>query len=275
MASTCSNSACGDGSALEGFATFNPVTHAFGAIVQANYAEAFALNAATNTIVDASDSDNTGAIGVVDISKSRTCTLTDAGIGGDNDGASTDSTTNVTVVSNEDGTASVINLNGSTSTPATGTPCTLNEGGTPPNSVLLSGLPGRTAGSAVDGNLHQAFLIEDGDHGVTLVQLPSTSKTQLTAGDIPTPSISTIPDTPFNAKWATKGDPYAVAVCKNRGYAVDRSFRFVVQVDLPTLKNNPSVISTDVPAGNCKGTASTLSCKNGHGVVFFPLPTLE
>jgi len=275
LLATCNSSSCSSGNPLTGFVTFDPVTHAFGTIIPANYAESFALNSATDVIIDASDSSGAGAMDSVDVAGERACTLTDSNIGSDQDGASTDSETNITVISNEDGTASVLNLNGSTFNPGAGTPCTLDEAGTLPNSVLVSGLPGETAGSAVNGKTHQAFLIEDSNSGVSLIQLPTASVNQLTSGDLGTPAISSIPNDPLGNAWGTKGDPYAVAVgeCKNTGYAVDSSFQFLVQVDLKTLQDNPSNISTGLPAGSCAGTTTTtFKCTNGNGVTFFPLP---
>ncbi len=262
-------------SPTSGFLTFDPISHAFGTVIPANYAESFALNSVTNVLIDGSDDSGAGAMDAVDVTGARACTLTDSNIGSDQDGASTDSDTNITVVSNEDGTASVLNLNGSNFTPASGTPCDLNEGGTPPNSVLVTGLPSETAGSAVNGLTHQAFLIEDSSDGVSLIQLPTAPVSQLTAGDLGTPSISTIPGDPSDDSWETKGDPYAVAVgeCKNTGYAVDSSFQYLVQIDLATLQNNPSAISTQLPEGHCAGTTTTsFLCDNGNGVTFFPLP---
>lgn len=264
-------------SPTSGFITFDPIAHTFGTLIPANYAESFALNSTTNVLIDGSDDSGSGAMDAVDVSGGRACTLSDTNIGGDQDGASTDSATNITVVSNEDGTASVLNLNGSTFNPSgTTTPCTLDEAGTLPNSVLVSGLPSETAGSAVNGTTHQAFLIEDGSNGVTLIQLPTSPvSAQLMAGDLGTPSISTLPDDPNDDFWETQGDPYAVAIgeCKNTGYAVNSSFQFLVQVDLATLQNNPSVISTPLPEGHCAGTTgTTFKCDNGNGVTFFPLP---
>ncbi len=262
-------------SPVPGFLTFDPVSHAFGTVIPANYAEAFALNSTTNVLIDGSDSSGAGAMDSVDVTGARACTLSDSNIGGDQDGASTDSDTNITVVSNENGTASVLNLNGSAFNPASGTPCTLNEGGTPPNSVLVSGLPSETAGSAVNGKTHQAFLIEDSSNGVTLIQLPTASVTQLTSGNLGTPVISTIPGDPLDNSWETKGDPYAVAVgeCKNTGYAVNSSFQFLVQIDLTTMQKTPAAISTQLPEGHCAGTTgTTFKCDNGNGVMFFPLP---
>ncbi len=276
IASTCSSSSCGGlGDATTGFVTFGPKSHNFGSIVPASYPETFALNAVTNTIVDSSD-DKSSSLDIVDMAAGRACDLKDDNTIGDHDGASTDASTNITVISNENGTATIINLNGSTTdvAPPT-TPCNIVEGGTTPNSVLLSGLPDSTAGSAVDATRHQAFLIEDGSNGISLIQLPSAALTQLTSSDIPAPVTSTIPNDPDGSFWSTQGDPYAVAldVCKNRGYAIDGSFKYLVGIDLTTMKNTPDDIKTPLPAGNCKGTSSTFSCKNGKGVTFFPLPS--
>jgi hypothetical protein len=264
-------------SPASGFVTFDPVTHAFGPVIPANYAETFSLNSTTNVVMDSSDSSPFNTIDAIDITDGRACVLTDTNLTGDQDGASTDSATNITIISNEDGTATVLNLNASAFNPpaVSTTPCTLDETN-PPNSVLVSALPSSTAGSAVNGTTHQAFLIEDGFPGVTLIQLPTSPVAgQIVAGDLGTPSISSIPNDPLDNPWGTKGDPYAVVIgeCNNKGYAVDFNFDFLVQVDLPTLLNNPANISTPLPAGHCAGTTSTtFQCDNGSGTKFFPLP---
>ncbi len=274
---TCDSATCSSGNALTGFVTFDPITHVFGTIIPANYAEAFALNDKTGVVIDGSDDDSTGAIGATDLAGGRTCTLSDTNIDSDNDGSSLDNTTNIAVVSNEANNATVINLKGSSFAPASGTPCTLNEGGTPPNSVLVSGLPAGTAGSAVDAANHWAFLIADGVNGMALLTLPTAPVTQLVSGDITTVS-SAFPNDPQANTWGTKGDPYAVAVgnCANlphKGFAINDSFTFLAEVDLPTLHTNPGVIPTAPPAGHCAGTTSTVTqCNNGNGVIFFPLP---
>jgi hypothetical protein len=261
-----------------GFFTFDPVTHAFGTLIPANYAETFSLNSTTNVAMDASDSSAFNTMDAIDIADERACVLTDTNLAGnDQDGASTDSATNITIISNENGTATVLNLNGSAFNPAgvSTTPCTLDETNAP-NSVTVSGLPGGTAGSAVNGTTHQAFLIEDGSSGVTLIQLPSSPVAgQIVAGNLGTPSISSVPNDPLGVAWDTQGDPYAVAIgeCNNKGYAVDDTFHFLVQVDLPTLLSTPANISTALPAGACAGTTSTtFKCDNGAGTKFFPLP---
>ncbi len=260
-----------------GYVTFDPVLHTFGTVIPANYAETFSLNSTTNVVMDSSDSSAFNTIDAIDITNERACLLTDTNLTGDQDGASTDSATNITVISNEDGTATVLNLNGSAFNPpgVSTTPCTLDETNAP-NSVLVSGLPSSTAGSAVNGTTHQAFLIEDGSPGATLIQLPiSPVAGQIAAGNLGTPSISSIPNDPLDNSWGTQGDPYAVAIgeCNNKGYAVDYTFDFLVQVDLATLQNNPANISTALPAGHCAGTTSTIfKCDNGSGTKFFPLP---
>ncbi len=258
-----------------GFITFDPMTHTFGTPIDANYAETFAFNGITNQVIDASDSDSAGQIGIVDMAGKKVCTLSDANIGGDNDGASVDSTTDITVISNEDGTATVLNLNGSSLQGPAGS-CTVQEGGTNPNSVLVDGLPSSTAGSAVNPKTHQAFLIEDSSPGITLLDLPSSPVTQIAPGMI-TSTSSSLPSDPENIPWATQGDPYAVAydTCNNQGYAEDDLSRWLVQVDIPSFKGNPTAITTALPSGNCAGTTTTLACDNKNGVRFFPLPPVS
>lgn len=270
--SVLGDSNCTATAGCTGFITFDPVAHTFGPLIVANYAETFAFNAATNQVMDASDNDSLGTIGVVDYPSSQACTLNDTNIGGDNDGASVDLNTNLWVVSNEDGTATVINLHKSTlsgSAPS----CTVKEAGKTPNSVLLSNLPPSTAGSAVNAVTHEAFLIEDASPGITLVSMPSAPVAQAKASQFKV-FMTTLPNDPENASWATQGDPYAVAVdvCHNKGLAVDNTGRWLVDVDIPSFKGAPSAISTPLPEGNCAGTDTTFGCNNGNGVVFYPLP---
>ncbi len=276
--SVTSNGACPAGpfdASCQGFVTFDPGTRRFSAVVPANYAETFAYNSATNVVIDASESDRSGEIGLVDLTARQNCVLADSNIGSDNDGASVDFNTNIVVISNEDGTATVVNLRGST---FNGSPpnCTVDEGGTFPNSVLLTGLPRFTAGSAVDPERHQAFLIEDGGDGITLVGLPSMPVDQLMPSMI-TQQVSMIPRAPDSSAFRTQGDPYAVAidVCNNRGYAVDFQSRWLARIDLAALANDPASISTPLLSGNCAGTTTQLSCKNGMGVQFLPLPPVD
>jgi hypothetical protein len=199
---TCDSATCSSGNALTGFVTFNTMTHAFGTIVAANYPEAFAFNNKTNLIIDASDNDSSGQIGGIDQANARACTLTDTNVGSDNDGSSFDNSTGIVVVSNEATNATVINLNQSSFAPGSGSPCTLNEGGTPPNSVLVTGLPDETAGSAVDPDNHWAFLISDGSSGMALLTLPTEPVAQLVDADI-TAVSSSFPNDPTGSGWGT------------------------------------------------------------------------
>jgi hypothetical protein len=277
IVATLGISGCTNPGGCTGFSLVDPVTHTFSPIIPANYPETFAFNSSTNVIIDASDDDNSGEIGAVDVRHKIACTLADSNIGGDNDGSSIDSTTNILVVSNEDGTATVINLKGSRFVSESNPPCQLNEGGTPPNSVLVTGLPGSTAGSAVNAVTHEAFLIEDGSNGITLLGLPASPVVQLMSSDVAAPVIANLPDDPNGNGWKTQGDPYAVAVsaCSklpDRGYAIDSGFKFLVEVDLAAMKANPAGISTPLPAGSCAGVTTSFKCNNGAGVRFFPLP---
>ena len=229
-------------------------------MVPANYPETFAFNPLIQQILDASDDNNSGNTQVVDLLGNRTCGLADANLGGDQDGASFDTSTNLVVISNEDGTATVLNLHGSTLS-GTGQQCTVTEGGTNPNSVLLTRLPSSTACSAVNSDTHQAFLIEDDAPGISLISMPSAPVTQITAGDLST-VMSTLPNDPNGCTWQTQGDPYAVAVdaVHNVGYAANTFFSstagatFLVQVDLAKFQSNPSLISTALTSGQCAGT---------------------
>ena len=269
---------CPSTGACTGIITFDPVAKTFGTLVPANYPETFAFNPLTQQVLDASDASSAGNTQVVDLQGNRTCALADANLGGDQDGASFDTSTNIVVISNEDGTATVLNLNGSTLSGA-GQQCTVTEGGTNPNSVLVSGLPSSTAGSAVNSDTHQAFLIEDDSAGISLITMPSAPVTQISAGQLST-IMSSLPNDPNNCPWATQGDPYAVAVdaVHNVGYAANGFFSstagatFLVQVDLAKFQSNPTLIPTALPSGQCTGTTTTFGCNNNNGVVFFALP---
>jgi len=264
--------------ACTGVITFDPITTTFGSLIQANYPETFAFNPTTQQLVDASDQNPSGASQIVDLTGNRTCALSDSNLGSDQDGASIDTATNVVIISNEDGTATALNLNGSTLS-GSGTSCTVTEGGTSPNSVLLSGLPPVTAGSAVNSSTHQGFLIEDTSNGLTLVTMPPNPVTQITASQLST-VISSAPNDPNGCKWLSQGDPYAVTVdtVHNLGYAVGSPLvspagaTFLMQVDLSVLQNNPAKIPTALPGGQCMGTPSAFGCNNENGVIFFPLP---
>jgi hypothetical protein len=273
QASVLDNFSCPSAGTCTGFVSFDDSTHAFGSVLQAPYAETFALNPGAGTagqIADGSDNEGSGAMTIADLGLAKACLLSDINIGGDHDGVSYDTTTNIFVLSHENGTAAVINMNGST---ASGNPCTITEGGTNPNSVRVTGLPGGTAGSAVNPVTHQAFLIEDGSPGVSLIGLPYAPVAQIQSSMLGK-VVSALPNDPNGNSWATQGDPYAVAVdtCHNLGYAVSSDGDWLVQVDLAKLQSTPGKITTTLPAGTCAGTTTTFGCDNGNGVKFFPLP---
>lgn len=273
---------CAANAHCTGFITFSPTAHSFGKVTPANYPATFAFNGATRQIVVASDDDDAGQVGVVEVGSERACVLADVNLGGDITGVSIDVTTDIAVLSIEDGAATVINLNGSTaeSNPAAAPACTIHEGGAAPNSVKVAGLPEQTAASAINPATHQAFLVENGGAGVSLLDLPAAPVTQLGPDSIAAPAISTIPDDPEGENWETQSEPYAVAVdqCRSLGLVVnadssgDFGATYLAQVDLKMLKRSPKALGSALPAGNCAGTGTTHSCRNGNGVVFYPLP---
>jgi hypothetical protein len=270
----CENGKCSSGDPGTGEVTFNPVTHEFGAIIPANYPSAIALNSITNVTIDASDDDNKGEIGGMEVAAGRACTLADDNLG-PSDGAGFDSATNIVVISaGSEFDAAVVNLNGSAFT--AGTPCALNEGGAPPNSVKLGGFRFGIVGAAVDISDHRAFLAGSPFGGMALVNLPTIPVTQLTDQDVTSVS-SSFPNDPFDRKWITSVKPAGVAVAScpqlpHKGFAINRDFTFVAEVDLATLMSTPDLISTPPPAGQCAGTSSVTKCNNGNGLTFFPLP---
>ncbi len=266
------NSACTSGNCT-GFVVFDPRSRSFSSVIAANYSETFAFDAGQNIVVNASDDDNAGEIGIVDIAQRQTCLLTDPNIGSDSDGASVDFNTSIAVISNEDGSVTVLNLRG-VAFSQNGSSCVATEPGTTPNSVLVDGLSGDMAGSAVNPKTHQAFVIEDGDDAIALLTLPASPVSQLALSMISTVE-SNIPGRPDGWSFEPQSDPYAVAidVCNNVGYAVSDDFKWLVGIDLGKMAKNPASIDTSLPAGSCAGTSR--SCDNGKGVRFFPLPPLS
>ena len=76
--------------------TFDPVTHAFGTVITANYPDdGFAVNPVTDVLIDRSDASGAGTVSAVDLTGLRACTLTDSGLADDEDGPSTDSSTDI------------------------------------------------------------------------------------------------------------------------------------------------------------------------------------
>ncbi len=168
----------------------------------------------------------------------------------------------------------IANLNGSS---FTGTPpsCSLQEGGTPPNSVTID-LGADDSGVAVNPATHQAFMTGEGTPDVALVSLPKKTVTQIDSSMV-SAVTSTLPNTPDGNSFEAEAFPYytTVDVQHNRGYIVDdySNYQWLAQVDLKVFQKNPSGISTVLPSGTCgTSVATTFGCDNGNGVVYFPLP---
>jgi hypothetical protein len=264
-----------------GFASFNLSTRLYSPVIQAAQADAFALDASTGTIIAPADDIDPGGQGTgvgmdaIDLANSAGCIISDANVtslAADPDDASYDPTTHLVVIGNSASPmATVINLNGSTFNELV-TPCMLNEGGTPPNSVNIdTGTGGDMPGVAVNPVTHQAFLTEYGGPHVALLGLPTSTLSQLTAANVSALANSSIPNTPAASSFQAKSFPYATAVdaTNNFGYVLNGSFDFLVQIDLATLQSDPSAISTALPAGTCAGLSTGFVCDNGNGVKFY------
>jgi hypothetical protein len=271
---------CPDKGGCTGFITFDPVAHTFGQIIAGGYPKNFGFNSATQQILDNSEDDDSGEIGVIDITSARACTLADSNLGDGGIGASFDITTNVGVIGGEEGTATLINLNGSKVIAGSNSDagCTIQESGTEPNSVQVQGLPDDTAASAVNSVTHTAFMVAADAAGIALLDLPSAPVEQMAA--VKGPAIGNIPNDPLGAEWSNQSDPYLVAMdqCHNFGFAVENASSgkfgaaFLARVDLQAFKSDPQMIGTVLPSGKCAGVTTAHSCKNNHGVVFYPLP---
>jgi hypothetical protein len=271
---------CPNKSGCTGFITFDPVAHKFGPVIAGGYPKNFGFNSATQQILDISDDDDSGEIGIIDIAGARACSLADSNLGDSSSGASFDIATNVGVIGGEEGAATVINLNGSKVVTGSGSDagCTIGESGTVPNSVQVKGLPPDTLASAVNSAAHTAFMIAADGAGIALLDLPPAPVEQLAA--IEHPAIGNIPNDPAGAEWSNQSDPYLVAMdeCHNFGLTVASASSgktgatFLAQVDLEAFNSDPQMIGTALPAGKCAGVTTTRSCKNNHGVVFYPLP---
>ena len=260
-----------------GFVTFNLTTHVFSSIINTPPTNTFAINpfiSASNTksyAIDTSLENTAGSTTVVDLTDDLACTLSDANLDAGPWGASLDSTTNVSTIANDTNLATILNLNGSTFN--TTAPCTLNEGGTNPNS-LSADVTALAAGAAVNETTHQAFVIDEDNNGVNLIQLPQTPVTQIAAP--PTPTQAFLPLDPSTFSWETEGEPMQVAVDSNhnKAYAVNIFGTYMVQIDLTQMQSNPSGIGTQLPLGSCFGNpiSNFFTCNNLNGVIFYPLP---
>jgi hypothetical protein len=293
VVSTIDASTCPAIGQCTGFAEFDLSSKTFGPVYQTPLADEFAFNATLNQIIAPSDDIDPGfatpgSIIAVDVLHSRGCELFDANmsaLAADPDGVGIDPITNLVVLGNfSSNQATVINLQGSSFSPATAvasptatpTPgCTLNEGGTPPNSVNIDAGTGTSMpGVAVNPVKHEAFLTAIDQNPIALLGLPTAAATQLNPSSVTAIAKSTIPNDPNGNTFQAAAFPYGtvIDVDNNLGYIMETNGAFLVRIDLSDFENNPAAISTALPSGNCKGTTTTFSCNNGNGVVFFPLP---
>jgi hypothetical protein len=284
IVATSDDASCSSAGTCTGFAVFDMSTKTFGPVIvsQTGYeADNFALNTGTDLVLNVNDSNvATGQLEMIDLASNTSCLLSDGNILDAEDAAGVDPTTNIWVTGNDDtdDTATVINLNGS-SLSGTGTSsCTVNEGGTPPNSVRITNvLPTDedVSGVAIDSGSHQAFISGENTSEIGLISLPTSKVTQLDSGML-SEVTATMPDDPYGDTWYTLHEPDSTSVvaCSGSvyGLAVDDDLGFLATVDLAKFKANPSAVSTALPSGNCAGTGSSYSCKNHNGVTFFPLP---
>ena len=262
--------------ATTGFTLFDLKSKTFGAIIPAASSDNFAFNAVTNVVISPADALDP-PIDAVDIANAAGCTSDPADTNienqKDSDGAGFDPASNVVVVGDDNGhDATVVNLNGSTFANESSPPCTLLEAGTTPNSVNLTTTFVDPAGIAINLKTHQALLEESGGTGVALAQLPAKPVAQIDSTKAFLISQSALPKDPNNATADIDGFPYSAAIDpkRNLGFG-DVNDAFLAQISLQKLQTNPSGISTVLPAGNCKGTTTTLGCSNGAGVTYFPL----
>ncbi len=196
---------------------------------------------------------------------------------GDPDGAWADPSTSLFATGNFfDSKVTILNLN-EASFSGTGASCMLKEAGTNPNSVLVDVFAAHAHPAdvvAINPVTHQVLVSSDFAPDVGLISLPTTPVPQLT-GPLPF-KASLIPDQPDATPFAAFDEPFSSTVdtCRNMGLIANSEFTFLAQIDLATLQGSPAKISTPLPAGKCFG-GFKVSCHNGNGVTFFPLPALR
>ncbi len=280
IVSTGDAATCPTAGTCTGFASFNLSTQLYSPVIQAALPDAFGLDAFSGTIIAPSDTLDPGVgtgvgMNAIDLANSGGCIISDGSVNtlaADPDTAGYDPTTHLAVIGNFNSpSATVINLNGATFDEMV-SPCTLNEGGTPPNSVNIDTGTGTNMPSVtVNPITHQAFLTEYHGPSIALLGLPTSTLTQLTSANVTALAHSSIPNTPAASPFSAQGIPYAtiVDVTNNLGYVLNSADDFLVQINLATLQSNPSAISTALPAGTCTGLSTSFVCDNGNGVKFY------
>lgn len=268
----------GSGTACTGMATFELATNSFNPLMQFNTSVSnFGFD--PHALISIGPSDPVDPIPYsMNVMANAACTLTDDSmtiLNGDAEGAAGDPATGIWVIGNfMNVMTSVVNLWGAS---FSGTPpsCTLNESGTPSNSINFdTGADDFLPGVAINPVTHEAVLSGVLDNTIALLSLPKTRVKFISESDFSAVN-SVLPLEPDGVQFQASILPYSVAIdtCHNRAYIVNSDETFMAEVDLEKLEKAPGAIGTALPAGNCAGTSTTLGCDNKNGVRFFPLPT--
>jgi hypothetical protein len=278
MTSTPITCPSGSSTACTGMALFNLTTHSFGPLMQFDGpVNNFGFDPSAQISLAPADQISPLVNGI-NAAGNVACTLNDGSlndISADPEGAAVDPGTGIWVVGNlDDVTTTVINLAGATFSGTT-PPCDLLEAGTPPSNSLNfdTGAGEFLAGVAINPVTHQAVLTSPRDNQIALLSLPKTRVKFISPSDLDAVS-AILPTEPDGSQFQANILPYSVSIdtCHNRAYIVNADETFMVEINLTMMQKNPNAISTALPAGNCKGTSTTLACDNNRGVRFFPLP---
>jgi hypothetical protein len=283
VVSMCDTVGCtGNADAATGWAFFDLATNKFGPVIEGPEPDSLSFNPNNGLVVAPADAIDPPSVvnAILAGDSTRACTLSDMNLvdnAGDPDGAWADPSTSLFATGNFfDSKVTILNLN-EASFSGTGASCMLKEAGTNPNSVLVDvfaahGHPADVV--AINPVTHQVLVSSDFAPDVGLISLPTTPMTQLT-GPLPF-KASLMPDQPDATPFAAFDEPFSSTVdtCRNMGLIANSEFTFLAQIDLATLQSSPAKISTPLPAGKCFG-GFNVSCHNGNGVTFFPLPALR
>lgn len=278
---TCDTLTCdGNADPATGWAVFDLTTLTFSPVIEGAQADSLSFNPNTGLIVAPADAIDPPLApnAILGGNTTQACLLSDNNLtndGGDPDGSWADPSTNLYAVGDFFiPVVTVLNLNGATFS-GTAPSCSLNEAGSNPNSVSVSVFPVNPADVvAINPVTHQVLAASDVGSDVGLIDLPSAPVAQLTG---PLPFIaSSLPLQPDNMPFTAVDEPFSATVdtCRNMGLIANGNFTFLAQVDLAILRDHPADINTPLPPGTCFGGFS-LSCNNGHGVTYFPLPVVS
>ncbi|HXW83214.1 MAG TPA: hypothetical protein VEJ86_02325 [Candidatus Binataceae bacterium] len=277
------NSNCPEGANCNGYFDFDPVTETFGSFVAGRGPVNFALDQTLHFLLEPSRLDSTvdseGQINIIDTATTppEECVLTDANLSGADIGSASDPTTGIELVSNEAGQLIALNLFGAT---VSGSPaeegCTVNEGGTTPNSTIpVFASPDQDM--TVQVLAHQLFFT-DSDFFIHLTQLPLATAAQIDPTAFTNLADSALPTDPNGCQvvFSFNTNETAIDPVGNFAYLLDLSAMtgdptFLVQINLADFIDNQDALGTPLPTGTCP-PGNAFACSNGEGVTFFPLP---